>query len=37
MYEVYRGPSKVSVKATFAVTVSGLLHPPLIIYPCKKK
>ena len=36
MYEVYRGPSNVSVRALFAVPAYGLMRPPMIIYPCKK-
>ena len=36
MYEVYREPSKVSIKALFALPAAGLMCLPMMIYPYKR-
>jgi len=36
VYEVYRGPSKVSMKAIFALPASGLMCLSVMIYPYKR-
>jgi hypothetical protein len=37
VYEVERGFAKASITAIFAFSVSGMVCPPMLIYPYKKK